>query len=163
MSVDLRGFRYEADAILQQRRWQLDAAVAQLGRLQEQLAVVRASLGELQDGLAAHCATCADARAAGIDPESHVRSLRWLALLQGRIGAVAARLEAIRLERDAAVERLRELQCQVDALDAHRDEAQAEFAIGQLAREAAEADRDWLARSPHAARNAADQPVRVTP
>ncbi len=158
MSVDLRGFHYEADAILAQRRWQLDAAVAELGRLQEQLAAVRTNLSDLRAQLQSHCDTCADGRAARIDPSSHVRSLHWLAQLQGRIALVATRVDRLEQERDAASQRLRELQCKVDALDAHRDDAVAEFALEQAARDAAQADRDWLARRP-----VSDQPAGATP
>ena len=157
MSVDLRGFRYEADAILAQRRWQLDAAVAELGRLQERLAATRTSLADLRTQLKSHCGTCADGRSVRIDPSSHVRALHWLAQLQGRIALVVARVEKLEQERDAASQRLRELQCKVDALDAHRDDAVAEFTLGQVARNAAEADRDWLARRPAAARDVSDQ------
>ncbi len=158
MSVDLRGFRYEADAILAQRRWQLDAAVSELGRLQERLAAVRVTLADLRTQLATNCGSFADGRAVRIDPSSHVRSLHWLAQLQGRISQAAARVEKLEQERDAASERLRELQCKVDALHAHRDDAVAEFAIGQVARDASEADRDWLARRPHSY-----QPAGATP
>ena len=157
MSVDLRGFRHEAEAILQQRRWQLEAAVAALGRLQAQLAAVRTSLSDLQAELASSCGTCVDGRTVRLDPQAHVRSLHWLAQLQGRIGAAAARLEGVERERDAAGRRLRELQAKVDALEAHRDDAIAEFAGEQAARQASEADRDWLAR------HLEEQPVRATP
>ncbi len=146
MSVDLRGFHYEADAILARRRWELDAAIAELGRLQGELRVLRLGLAELREQLQSHCLTFTDARVAHIDPAAHAASLHWLARLQGRIAAQAVRVEGVERARDETAQRLRELQSKVDALDAHRDDAKADYATAQLARDAAEADRTWLSR-----------------
>jgi chromosome segregation ATPase len=150
MKTDLRAFRYEADAILQQRRWQLDAAVAELGRRQGQLAAADASLSDLRAQMQAQCGASLEGRLVRIDPQMHVGSLQWLAQLQGRIDIAIAHRDAIERERDAAGQRLRELQCKVDALEAHREDAVAEFAVEQASRDAAQADRDWLAMRPAA-------------
>lgn len=150
MSVDLRGFDYEAEPILQQRRWQLDATVAELGRLLDRIAKGNARLAQMREQLASQGRYFIEARELRLDPGSHARTLHWLARLQGRIAEALRAGEALERERDEVSRRLRGLQCKVDAIAAHREDAVAEFTSSQAARASDEADRDWLSRRGHA-------------
>ena len=49
-------------------------------------------------------------------------------------------------QREEVSGRLRALQSQVDAIEAHREDAVRDFAADTASRLASEADRDWLAR-----------------
>jgi len=144
--VDIRGFEYPLQTVLQRQEWKVDRALAELARARQQL--THADL-ELQ---ARHEAYDAQARATlnmtrqHLDPASHLRAIGYLAHLQ-------ALREHAQSERDArhaawqaqrqhcASERLR-----LDGLQHHREEALAEYADEMRKRQANESDRDWLAR-----------------
>lgn len=163
MKVDLRAFRYEADPVLHQRRWQLDAAVAKLGHLQGRVAAALATLTQLRAQLQAQCAASLESRAARVDPQMHVRSLQWLVRLQGDVDRAAVQHQDAECERDVASEHLRALQCKVEAMETHREETVAQFAIDQAARDAAEADREWLAMRTVAGSSCVDHSAKGNP
>ena len=157
MSTDLRGFEYVAEPVLRRRQWELDAVVAEMGRMLERVAQARSRAGALREQLAAQAEVSNGAVGTRFDPVAHVRSLSWLANLQGRIAEAERVLAQLDKQREEVSGRLRALQTQVDAIEAHREDAVRDFAADTAARLASEADRDWLAR------RAADTTTKVTP
>jgi outer membrane murein-binding lipoprotein Lpp len=144
MTADLRGFEYAAEPVLRRRQWELDAAVAALGRETERLAQAKAHERTLRAQLAARLAEPGDG--ARFDPAGRVRMLAWLAALHGRIDDARRIAAQVQAQRDEASAHLRTLQAQVDAIEAHREDAARDFAQAASNRAAAEADREWLAR-----------------
>ena len=157
MSTDLRGFEYVAEPVLQRRRWEFDGVVAEMGRMLERIAQAKSRAAALRDQLAAQAEASNGAVGTRFDPAAHVRSLAWLANLQGRIAEAGRVLAQLEKQRDEVSGRLRALQAQVDAIEAHREDAVRDFAADTAARLASEADRDWLAR------RAADPTNKVLP
>ncbi len=157
MSTDLRGFEYVAEPVLRRRQWELDAVVAEMGRLLERLAQAKSRAAALREQLVAQAEASNGAVGARFDPVAHVRSLAWLANLQGRIADAERALAQLETQREEVSGRLRALQSQVDAIEAHREDAVRDFAADTAARQASEADRDWLAR------RAADTTAKATP
>jgi hypothetical protein len=146
MKVDLRGFRYAAQPLLARRRWELEACIAELGALTTQVEGARALRDDLDTRLAADARASAGAHATGIERGLRAHSLNWLARLHGRLAVATAALRALEAQRDEALERVREARAQVEALEDHHDASLRAFALGEAARCAAEADREWSAR-----------------
>lgn len=146
MSADLRGFEYVAEPVLRRRQWQLDAVVAEMGRTLERLTQAKARAAALRDQLVAQAQASSGAFGSRFDPAAHARSLAWLASLQGRIADAERALTQLEAQREDVSGRLRALQSQVDAIEAHREDAVRDFTADTASRLASEADRDWLAR-----------------
>jgi len=146
MSADLRGFEYVAEPVLRRRQWQLDAVVAEMGRALERLAQAKSRTALLRSQLVAQVKASSGAVGGRFDPAAHARSLVWLASLQGRIADAERALTQLETQREEMSGRLRALQSQVDAIEAHRADAVRDFIADTAARLASEADRDWLAR-----------------
>jgi hypothetical protein len=146
MSADLRGFEYVAEPVLRRRQWQLDAVVAEMGRTLECLTQAKTRAAALRDQLVAQAKASSGAVDSRFDPAAHARSLAWLASLQGRIADAERALTQLETQREEVSGRLRALQSQVDAIEAHREDAVRDFAADTASRLASEADRDWLAR-----------------
>lgn len=146
MSVDLRGFEYGAEPVLQRRQWQLDAAAAELGKAVQAVAAVQSRLAAMGEQLAVQAQASGAPLAGRMDPAAHARALLWLASLQARISNARHELQGLEARRDEVLQRLRVVRGQVDALETHREDAKQEFGAQVAAHAATEADRDWLAR-----------------
>jgi chromosome segregation ATPase len=146
MSSDLRGFQYAAEPVLRRRQWELDAVVAEMGRMLARIAQARSHAMTLHEQLVAQSAASTGAVAARLDPGAHARSLAWLAQLQGRIADAERVLRQLDDQREEVTLRLRASQANVEAIEAHREDAVRDFAADAASRQASEADRDWLAR-----------------
>ena len=146
MSADLRGFEYGAQPVLQRRQWQLDATAAEFGKAVQAVAAVQSRLAALGEQLAVQAQASGAPLAGRMDPAAHSRALLWLSSLHERIAQVRRELRQLEERRDDALQRLRVVQGQVDALETHREDAKQEFGAQVAAQAATEADRDWLAR-----------------
>ena len=146
MSADLRGFEYAAEPVLQRRRWQFDAAAAELGRAVAVVARTREQLSVLRDELSARADAALVPAPHGLDPGARSRMLAWLVGLQGRIAACERQLAEAQRRREEASGRLRALQGQVEALESHRAQSCQDYGTAAATLAATEADRDWLAR-----------------
>ncbi len=146
MSVDLRGFEYGAEPVLQRRQWQLDAAAAELGKAVQAVTAGQSRLAALREQLAMQAEASSAPLSGRMDPAAHSRALLWLASLQARIEQARDELRGLEARRDDVLQQLRVVQGQVDALETHREDAKQEFGAQAAAHAATEADRDWLAR-----------------
>jgi chromosome segregation ATPase len=146
MSIDLRRFDYALDPLLRMRQWQLEALRTQLGRLQKRIAALQQELDRAHGELHAQGALAAKFLLQRCDPERHVRSLHWLQQQRTRIAALDRQMAGLHAERSQLMTRCQAQQQGIDAIEAHRDEAVADFARAEAAGLATVADRDWLAR-----------------
>jgi flagellar export protein FliJ len=147
MSVDMRGFVYALEPLRRKQQWQLEAAQRRLGQAQAAHDAAQAALTELQAvlaGVAQGAGRAADGR---VDPAQHQRTLAYLIDMRGRIDAQQAVLEQTAAARDAARADCLVAQQRCEALARHREQHQDEYRAEELARQASETDRDWLARS----------------
>jgi hypothetical protein len=142
-----RGFTYALEPVRQRRQWQLDAQLARLAARQQVLGEQRAELEQIEQGCDHQAALAARFWTERPDPRAQARLLGYLALLQQRRAdterEIAALAEAVEQERQECVT----LQQRLEALDQHRSESVAHYVVEHHRKAAAEADRDWLARS----------------
>lgn len=146
MTIDLRRFEYALEPLRRQRQWQMDALYARLARIQRAVREADGELGALREAHDAQCRRAAEIFAERLDPSSQPRILQWLARSRLRTRAaeeVLAELEAERVRVGAACV---QQQNKVDAMERHRDDCMSAYVQEEHGREAAEVDRDWLAR-----------------
>jgi hypothetical protein len=146
MSVDLRGFRYRLEPARRLADWRLAATITRLGELQRAIDDVTRRIDDFDVACDAHARRLANWLVSGCDPSSYASGLQWMAGLHGE-------RHAARAEKDELLERRRSIrgelamqQSRVDAFDAHRDACEGAYAREEASREAAQADKDWLAR-----------------
>ncbi|CAB3759900.1 hypothetical protein GQ57_33945 [Burkholderia sp. MSh2] len=155
MSVDLRGFRYRLEPARRLADWRLAAAIARLGEVQRALDEVTRQIGDLDAACETQAQRLASRMVAGCDPSGYASGLAWIAgLHRERNAAWAVKDEWLERRRGVRSE-LAMLQARVDAFGAHRDVCETAYASEEALREAAEADKDWLARTAMRARNLA--------
>jgi len=150
MSVDMRRFKYMLEPVLDQRRWQLEALQGRLGSLQQRINAEEELINTLQSQHAIQSQEAARILLQRINPEGHARSLQWLSQLRARIATAQMSMEELNGQRLALLAECMAVQCKINAIETHREESVRQFATDESARMAAEADRDWLARSSHA-------------
>jgi len=146
VTVDTRRFEYALEPVLQRRRWLFEAARAELGRVQRELADGERVLDELERRLRAETERCVLSAARGLNLTAHPATLRWLASWRSEVERARAKLAELREAHARAREACREKERDVETIARHREEELADFARGEAAREATEADRDWLMR-----------------
>lgn len=145
--VDLRGFRYALEPLQTKRQWHLNALQAQLGREQQRLGerrqTLKAQQGEHRDQ--SHLASAA--MRVHLDPIVHQRALAYLARLHGTIQESQGILNELQIQCDNTKKECVEQQCKVEVLEQHRRDQLRDYAADMTAKQAAEADRDWVART----------------
>lgn len=146
--IDMRGFTHELEALHKRRQWQLDAAQSRLGLARQAESQARSRLQDVQDLHTREAGEAARALAVRLDAGMYRRTLGYLAQLQAQGRQLGGQLAEMTLQREQAQLACLEAQRQVELLQAHRDDAAAAYATEALQRQAMEADRDWLARTP---------------
>jgi hypothetical protein len=146
VTADLRRFEYVLDPLRQQRRWQLDALEARLGRVTREAQRAAEELEALRVRHQDESRRAAERISGSIDPDGYGQVLAWLANRVHAIHAAQARLEEVRAERSRVRAECLIQQQRVDVIERHRDDCLAEFAIEEQNRQSAEADREWLVR-----------------
>lgn len=147
MIVDLRRFEYPLEPVRRQRRWELEALQAELGRAQAAVELAEQEVQALRTQLREQSARAAANLVARLDPSSYPRALGWLVRLRESLVAAEERAATLRAERERLRRECLEQQRKVDVVERHREECVAEFAKEEGSRLASEADKDWLARA----------------
>jgi len=147
MSVDLRGFVYALEPLRRKQQWQLEAAQRSLGQAQAAHDAEQEALSRLQAALESVAQGASRAAVSRLDPMQHQRTLAYLIEMRGRLDAQELILQKAGALRDAARAACLALQQRCEALERHREQHQAQYRETEMARQASEADRDWLARS----------------
>ncbi|WP_162878154.1 hypothetical protein [Trinickia diaoshuihuensis] len=146
MSVDLRGFRYRLEPARRLADWRLTGMSARLGELQRSIDEVTRRIADLDAAYDAQARWLADGLAAGCDPSRYAAGLQWISRLHRERSTAQATKDEWLAQRRRLRSELAMQQARVDAFDAHREACQNAYATGEASRQAAEADRDWLAR-----------------
>lgn len=141
-----RGFTYVLEPLHHQRSWQLEQARLLLAQAQKHLADQERELGDLRATHRSSSQEAMHAWARRVEPAAHTRALAYLSNLHAEIEdrshtVASSRASVVRLEQ-AYIEAHRRL----DAIEKHREAALQEHEAEQLRQQAAEADREWLAR-----------------
>ncbi|SHN17978.1 hypothetical protein SAMN05192549_105188 [Duganella sacchari] len=144
--ADLRGFRYALAPLLERQRWQLEAQQRQLAVQQQAIARDAAHQRALEQRYRAFGEASGRELTAGFDLARHQRHLAYLAQLRGEILGVAAELEFKREQEREQRVLCQQLQCKLDLLEQHREQAAADYGQQQASRIASEMDREWMAR-----------------
>jgi len=144
MSIDLRAFSYALEPLRRKQQWQLDSLQAQLGKAQRALDLAEQELRDMQaafDGASADAAM-----AAHFDPRRHQGSLAYLLQCRRQMETSRERLQELREKRDDLSRSCLSMQQALETTEAHRRRCLEEYAHAEQSRQAAEADRDWIAR-----------------
>ena len=147
MSVDLRGFRYRLEPARRLADWRLSSTIARLGELQRSIDEATRRIAEVESACDAQARRFAGWVEAECDPSLYASGLQWIARLHGERHAARAAKDELLTQRRRVRNELAMQQARVDAFDAHRNACETAYASREVSRQAAEADRDWLARS----------------
>jgi hypothetical protein len=145
-TVDLRGFAYALEPLRQRRQWQLDALQLRFARLQMELRAAQVEFEMMQATHKAAAVHVAGRATQQMDPRAHAHSLQWLAQLRARMAQSEALCERLEADCGRVGRACLSDQQKLNAIEAHRDDAVADFAQDLHRRQSVEADRDWLAR-----------------
>jgi len=158
MTADLRRFDYALEPVRRQGQWRLEALHALLGNAQRDVKQQRERLDGLRAEHRERSRQVASETARPLDPAAYALAIEWLADLRRRIGEAERHLAVLEAQRDEVAEECRGQQRKVDAVERHRDDCVAEFAQGEEARLASDADREWLARRHWAEASRGEEP-----
>ncbi|MBV8619979.1 MAG: hypothetical protein JOY84_14020 [Curvibacter sp.] len=81
-----------------------------------------------------------------MDPRAHRLGLTYLVSQQQTLTEIEERIETVLQQQKALQKERLSLQQKLDGLERHRDQELAAFLQEAARREAAEADREWIAR-----------------
>jgi hypothetical protein len=146
MSVDVRGFQFALEPLWRQRQWELETLQCRLAEARRHGSEGRTALEALRLELQTQGRGASEALAQRLDPVRHASRLRWLSTLRSQVSMQEERVAELRREEVRLAADCAKQQNQVDAVEACRDDALADFARHEERRLAAESDRDWLAR-----------------
>lgn len=147
-STDLRGFQDPLAPLRKRREWQLDEALAIAGALRVQVSEAQAQRTHAAEQLQGQCSFAAEAWLKRRDPFAHTRLLSYLAHQHAAVLACESAEQRLREQLADARRAVLRGQQAVDVLERHRSDEMADYRQMQERHGAAEADRDWNARSP---------------
>lgn len=142
----LQRFDYALQPVLQQARWQLDAALAELAASARRLEALKACATAHQDHVSSMLGWMTSSPALSLDPNMARNRVAYLAQAALKTAdfehGIAKAEEALRKLQDTG----REKQLRLDAIEQHRQNAENEHRQAQAQKAAAEVDDDWLVR-----------------
>lgn len=148
MNADLRGFEYPFDPLLKRRQWELEANLARLGKIQQEINEIQADLDILHRRYTDQCHEASIAMQRRVDPSGYLGMLSWLRNTIDQIKDLERRLAEKHAQRTEVRAQCAALQLKVDVLESHRNDAISEFALLAVSAQTKDADRDWLTRHP---------------
>ena len=146
-SVDLRGFSYQLEPILQRTQWEIDALQMRLGLSLRALEECQSSLRDMEAKLGSQVAALGVTWQARLDPQSYQQGLLFLAQRKQDIETQRKTLESLQenhmlIQKECVVK-----QQKIELIQSHRNECLDDFMVTQTNLQSSEADRDWNARS----------------
>jgi hypothetical protein len=145
-TVDLRGFAYPLQALVQRKQWQVEKRQRELAAALRSLQQADQAHTELAALCSSHTELARRAWRDRTDPASYQRQLAHLARQQASKTQLEARLQQLRLAHQQAQGACVASQLQLDGLCRHRQDCQHAYAAGERSRQLAQADQDWIAR-----------------
>lgn len=146
-TVDLRGFAYPLQALVQRKQWQVDERLRELSAVLHRLGAATRAHAGASAACEGHAAQVRRAWRERTDPVAHQRLLAYLAHQQARKAQLAAEVEKLRLELAQARERYITRQRELDGLQHDRNNCLDEYAAAERTRALVQADQDWVARA----------------
>lgn len=143
---DLRGFKYPLEPLAQRAQWELDALNGQLGKVQHQLATVRAELVTTESLHRQACDKLGRQIQVRLDSSRHRAGLLYLAQLQASTQALEAQLAALDKTRAELLRLCRAAETRLEGLRSHESDVIEAYVREQSHLLATEADRDWMMR-----------------
>jgi len=144
--VDMRGFRHALEPLWRKETWKLERLLLEHRKLCQQVQAREATIRELIEQQHAEAAAIGAAFLQRLDPGYHRRALAYLEQLHAQLAS-----EREQLHRDVQAQAMSQKACvaqhtKVEGLEQHREAAMATYAGEERLRQAAEADREWMAR-----------------
>ena len=146
MPTDLRGFEYALEPLRQRQQWRVDELLRALARLQKSIVETESGLERLRAQYKDQSRAASDAVKMRLDVNAHRQGLRWLTALQARMQEENAKLQDLLRGRAEVQAAYVTQQQKLDAMDQHRDDCIADYALEQSRRASAQADQDWIMR-----------------
>ena len=145
--ADTRGFAYVLEPVRRQREWKLDAALARVSKLYQQLCDKDAVHQALHEECTAQAAQVSRAWVTRPDPLAQARVLAYLAALHQRSADAKRELATLSETLRRARQECSAHQQTLEVLDRHRAGLLRTYASDQLRKSSAHADQDWAARN----------------
>ena len=146
MPADLRGFEYALEPLRQRQQWRVDELLRALASLQRSVVETETGLEQLRAQYKDQSRAAADAAKMRLDVNAYRQGLRWLTALQAAMQEENTKLQALLEERAEVHAAYVTQQQKLDAMDQHRDDCIADYALEQSRRASAQADQDWIMR-----------------
>ena len=146
MPTDLRGFECALEPLRQRQQWRVDELLRALARLQKSIVETESGLERLRAQYKDQSRAASDAVKMRLDVNAHRQGLRWLTALQARMQEENAKLQDLLRGRAEVQAAYVTQQQKLDAMDQHRDDCIADYALEQSRRVSAQADQDWIMR-----------------
>lgn len=146
MSVDLRGFSYPLVPVLQRCQWQLDILLGKVAAKQKQLEDTKSELAQREAEYGVVVEAARQRQAKVVDPAATRNVLVFLEKLKAGIVARQKQINVMEDELSALRQEVLEAQRKLELTKAHREKMQQEYVVEEQNRQAAESDKDWLAR-----------------
>lgn len=146
-TVDLRGFTYPLQALVQRKQWQVDERLRELSAALHRLETATKEHASVSAACENHAARIRRAWRDRTDPVAQQRLLAYLAQQQAKKAQLATEIEKLRLELAQAREHYITRQQELDGLQHDRSSCLDEYAAAERTRELVQADQDWVARA----------------
>jgi hypothetical protein len=143
---DTRGFSYALEPVQRRREWKLDAALARLAKLNQQLRERQAAREAILQDREQQAVRVSRAWTARPDPVAQTQLLAYLAALHRRAQEADQEIAALtdtllRARQECAAQRQG-----LEVLDEHRAGLLKDYGTEQLRKTGVHADQEWVAR-----------------
>ncbi len=148
MTLDMRGFVYELEAVQQRAAYQLEAAMNHVAGIRRTLNELRANHHQLDSTRRRHLSQMTPAATGHIDPALRSAHTQHLVALRQCEAELQAQIAEHQERLTAAIQKLATCNVEVQVQARHREDRLRAFATLQAQRQQSAADQDWLARRP---------------
>lgn len=145
-SIDLRGFVYPLQVLVQRKQWQVDERLRDLAAALERLRQAQRECDELSAACSSAAEQARQSWHRRTDPVTHQRLLVYLAVQQEKTVQLEGRRQALQLEHQRAQRDYLLLQKQLEGFCRHRKDSQDEYAAVERSRQLVRADQEWIGR-----------------
>lgn len=149
MTADVRGFRYQLASLAALEASRLQLAELALAEATTRRRAGQRALEQAREAMAGFLASLTHERTGeSLDIVMKQLTTRYVGELQQSILSMEARAAVLEEERSRALEAWTSCRQRIDQLEAHCTEARRAYARERAARDARQADDDWVMRMP---------------
>jgi len=146
MSIDLRGFFYPLNPVIQKQEWQVEKCLSLCAKCQSSLSNTRKSLEKIEQDLKELNQLFA-ANSAAMDMQQRKNYVLFAAHLQTQKQQIDLQLEQLLNEQVHLKNNYVKEKNKLDAMYEHKEQCKIEFARHALQKNYKEADMSWSART----------------